>query len=409
MVHSISSMRLPSQPCVVSTQGAGIAVIDDLNRLEDIRSNWTAMQRHPNADIDFYTGVVRGWGPRCTPHVLVLTKNDCCEAILVGRAENVSIDCKLGYQTLCKVNARQLTFIYGGMLGDFSPQNCSHLLQTVQTSLKRGEADLADFHFIRTDSHLYNLLSSTAGVRNCNSSVQIHRSTALAGSVDGMFGKLSPKVRKNLRWQEKKLLRDFKGEVDIRCFCHPDNVAEMFTDIESVAAKTYHRQLGVGFDGSEELRQRLTAEADRGRLRAYVLYLAGRPAAFWIATAYKRALYSDFMGYDPGHARHSPGMHLIVKTLESLCTGNDDPGLREVDWGLGDAQYKEVLGDYSWTEANIRIFGPHLRGTALRLLTTPIATADAWLKRTLAHSGSLQSMKTRWRRHLADKQVSNGC
>jgi CelD/BcsL family acetyltransferase involved in cellulose biosynthesis len=109
------------------------------------------------------------------------------------------------------------------------------------------------------------------------------------------------------------------------------------------------------------------------------------------------------MGYDPVHAKYSPGMYLITKTLEGLREGGVDSDIRLVDWGLGDAQYKQVLGDSNWTETSVRIFGSTVRGIWLKLVTTPVAMADAWFKRVLSDSGALQSIKTKWRRELVAK------
>jgi CelD/BcsL family acetyltransferase involved in cellulose biosynthesis len=171
-----------------------------------------------------------------------------------------------------------------------------------------------------------------------------------------------------------------------------------------IASKTYHRQLGVGFDGSEELTNRLTAASVCGRLRAYVLYLDKQPVAFWIATAYDGTLYSDFMGYDPAFARYSPGMFLITRTLDNLCIDPIDCNIRRLDWGLGDAEYKQVIGDTEWDEANVKVFGPSAKGRAIELVAVPIARLDAWLKRLLANSGMLQKVKTNWRQRLVKKR-----
>ncbi|MDW5265951.1 MULTISPECIES: GNAT family N-acetyltransferase [Acidobacteriaceae] len=386
-----------------SLEVGNIAVTNDLKGLAALRTSWCDMQWHPNADIDFYTDVVRVWAERCRPHVLTISRNGSPEALLVGREEIVSIDCRLGYKTLFRVKARQLTFIYGGMLGEFSSENCTLFIKAIRESLKQREADLAEFHFIRTDSCLYRTLSAAKQTRDSSSLVQIHRSTSAGCSADDTYRKMSAKRRKNLRG--KKLLQEFEGRVNIRCFYEPDSLAEMFVDVESIACKTYHRKLGVGFDGSKELYQRMLAESKRGRFRAYVLYLANKPAAFWIATAYMGVLYSDFLGYDPINARYSPGMYLITKTLEGLCDSEIDSTIKKVDWGLGDAQYKQVLGDSSWTEANVRIFGTSLKGVAIKAMIVPIATVDIWLKRALANSGLLQKIKTRWRHHLVEKQT----
>lgn len=389
-------------------QPASVSIVCDLAGVEHLRGSWSSWQWHPNTDIDFYMGVVRSWQERCRPHVLALYRNNEPEAMLVGRAEDTRIECKIGYKAICHIKARQLTFIYGGQLGDLSPENCTVLFNAIMSSLRCGEADMAEFHFLRTDSPLYALASgSQLGLaRDLAPCVQIHRSTALPTSGEEFYRTLSAKVRKNQRWQAKKITQEFDGNVRIRCFREADDLAEMFQDVERVASKTYQRQLGVGFDGAQDLRERLCAEANRGRLRAYVLYLGGEPAAFWVGTVYQSTLHSDFMGYDPAYSKYSPGMYLVVKSVEELCDSYPHEAVRHIDWGLGDAQYKEVLGDCSWMEAQIQVFAPTVRGMGVNLLRTPIALIDLLLKRVLSRSGKLQLVKTKWRKRLQQKDAA---
>jgi len=404
MPHSTSATFDLDMEIVDSTEHVSVSVVDNLRDVEALRSEWSAMQWHPNSDIDFYTNVVRAWSDRCKPYVLAIRRLGVLEAILVGRAETVRVDCNFGYKTLFRMKARQLTFIYGGTLGEFSYESCLAILDTIRATLDRGEADLAEFHFIKTHSNLYRALKLKERIREPHATAQLHRSSTVGIGAQDALRRLSAKRRKNLRW--KKLLHDFEGGVNIQIFEAPGSVAQMYADVESIACKTYHRQLGVGFDGSEELRQRLTSEGMRGHLRAYVLYLASQPVAFWIATAYKGALYSDFMGYDPALAKYSPGMYLITKILEDICRGESDPTIEKVDWGLGDAEYKEALGDSSWIEANVKIFSRAPRGFALKLAIVPIDMVNARLKHALAHSGMLQKVKTRWRRRLTGTEGS---
>jgi hypothetical protein len=403
MPHSVP-LELISNLCHPSAlENGSVSTFSTLKDIEALHSSWSAMQWHPNTDIEFYTDVVRAWGNQCTPHVLAINRNGLPEALLVGRSEMVSIDCRFGYKTIFKVKARQLTFIYGGTLGKYSSENCAIFIKAIRDSLDRHEADLAEFHFIKTDSELYQTLSSARRASASRSTAQLHRSTSVGYTADDTYRGMSAKRRKNLRG--KKLFHEFEGRISIRCFHKLDSFEEMFVDVESIACKTYHRKLGVGFDGSEELRQRMIAESVRGRFRAYVLYLANKPAAFWIATAYKGVLYSDYLGYDPIEAKYSPGMYLITKTLEGLCDSEMDSTIRKVDWGLGDAQYKQVLSDTSWSEASIKIYGPTLRGVAIKATVVPIAAIDSWLKIVLANSGLLQKVKTRWRRYLIGRQI----
>ena len=195
---------------------ATVVTIRDLPEVERLREYWSRWQWHSNADIDFYQDIVRSWQARCGPHILVLYKNGLPDAILVGRAENTKIECKIGYKTLCNIKARQLTFIYGGQLGNFSSENCTTLFKEIMESLRRKEADVVEFHFLRTDSPLHSLLSGVqVGLgRDFAPCVQIHRSTDLPSSSQEFYGMLSVKVRKNQRSQAKRIIQEFDGDVD---------------------------------------------------------------------------------------------------------------------------------------------------------------------------------------------------
>jgi CelD/BcsL family acetyltransferase involved in cellulose biosynthesis len=171
----------------------------------------------------------------------------------------------------------------------------------------------------------------------------------------------------------------------------------MFRDVEEVAKKTYQRGMGVGFQSNQEMREHFELQAGNGWLRAYVLYLESTPAAFWIGDVYQQTFYSHFMGYDPVFAKHSPGMYLIMQTVESFCA---EGKVRQIDWGLGDAQYKDVLGTSEWMEASFYLFAPTVSGLTLNLLRTPAALVDDLAKSALAHSSLLSRIKKSWRGSL---------
>ena len=111
------------------------------------------------------------------------------------------------------------------------------------------------------------------------------------------------------------------------------------------------------------------------------------------------------MGYDQAYGKYSPGMYLVVKAVEQLCDSYPHEAVRHIDWGLGDAQYKEVLGDCSWMEAQVQVFAPTVRGTGINLVKTPIALIDLLLKRALSRSGALQRVKTKWRRRIQPRET----
>ena len=350
-------------------QGFSVSVIRSYQEIEQLRQIWTGWQQHPNADIDFYLLVCRSRPEILRPHVIVLYREGRPEALLVGRLVQGTIDLSVGYGKMLKVPARLLTIVYGGLLGDLSSKNGNVLVTEVSNALRHGEADAALFNFMRTDSSIYSfvLRSPSPMRRDYWPSEQLHRSMKLPGSIEQVHRQMSGDHRKELRRMEKKLLFDHAGDIRFTCLREVGDLDRMFLDLEEIARGTYQRGLGAGFADNIEMRQRFHLEAERGWLRSYILYVAGKPCAFWVGTLYRGTFHSGFMGYDSSYQRYSPGSVLQIKVLEDLC----QDGVKEVDFGLGDAMYKQRFGNCSWQEASAYIFAPSLAATAINFVRTP--------------------------------------
>ena len=347
-----------------------------MEEVEAIRDVWTSWRWNPNADIDFYLQVLRLRPEIARPHVLVLHRDDAPVAMLIGRLVMSKVEARLGYASLLGTQARTLTFIQGGQAGDMSAENSGLLISEIIRLLRNGEADLADFRFVRTDSPLYQALAQHPGflMRDRFPQTQPHWKLILPNKVGELYGRFTSKGRKNLRWQAKKLMEEFSGK--IMCFRHPEELDRMFQDVEAVASKTYHRGLGVGFVDNAEMRERMQLEAKQGRLRAHVLYLADKPGAFWIGNMCGGRFFSDFLGYDDRWAKYSPGTFLMTKVLEEMCAEH----VEEVDFGLGDADYKRRFGNCSWEDASINIFAPSLKGLRINAFRPPPSSRNGSLR-----------------------------
>jgi CelD/BcsL family acetyltransferase involved in cellulose biosynthesis len=291
--------------------------------------------------------------------------------------------------------------IYGGLLGESSTESCLVLIRSIVQSLREGEADFAFFNFLHNDCSLLNWSRTLPGMlsRDFFPATQPHRGMQLPRTPEKLYDNLPSKQRKNQRWQAKKFEKAFPGELEIRCFQEPAVLDRMFADVEVVAKKTYQRGLGVGFVDDLEMRERISLAAKSGWLRAYMLYVGANPCAFWIGNVFQDTFYSSYMGYDPVYMQYSPGMYLIMKVLEQFCGGDKSQRLQTVDFGLGDAQYKQVLGDISWEETSTYIFAPTLGGYSLNLLRAPVAFLNGFAKKALERTQVLMKIKRTWRRH----------
>jgi len=383
---------MPSSPAV------SIRVVRNLGEIEEIRGVWSAWNRQPNSDIDFYLTVLRCGPEVVRPHIIVLNRGGLPNALLIGRIEDTRFELKMGYRTVFRPAARTLTFVNGGFLGNESPENCKVLVHAVKGALRKGEADLAFFNLLRTDSPFFR-----HGLRSPFLAVQPHRAFVLPDTVEELYQSMSPKVRENVRWRAKKLLHDYPRNVTVRCFRSTGELERAVQDVEEVAKRTYQRGLGVGFVDSSMMRQRLHFEAQKGWLQVYVLYVADEPCAFWLGALYQDTFYGSYTGYDPSYAKYSPGMFLFMRVIEDFCGSNGHHRVREINWGFGDAQYKSFLGNREWQESSIYLFSPTLRGVRLRFLTASMMLADRLARRVLIRAGLLTKAKKVWRDRLRGK------
>jgi CelD/BcsL family acetyltransferase involved in cellulose biosynthesis len=394
-----TSASVPSSPKSIPLT---VEVFRDLKDLQRIKNEWTALQQHPNCDFDFYSGVVSSTDSILRPHVIVVSRDGSPITMLVGRIDRGTVDFNIGYKKLFGFAAKNLTFLHGGFVGEKSTEISRVLIDSLSESLRTGEADVCYFNHLRVDEDLFNQLLKISNRQGYLSrfAQRKHRGTSLAPSGEGYLKTLTSKERNNQKRRTKRILEDFPNN-RIQCYQDPVDFERAVADIDQVAQKTYQRALGVAFSNTPEARRRLRNEMDRGWFRGYVLYLNDQPAAFWLGTAFGDTFYSGFTGYDPAWSKYAPGMYLLLKALELLCESNPDGRLKKTDFGLGDAEWKIVIGNQEWEEAPVSIFAPNSKGRLLRRTRWATEIFDAAAKRLLTRFQLLAKVKRLWRRELS--------
>lgn len=370
-----------------------IRTLKTLTELEEIRYLWQSWSGHHESEIDYYLHTASSSHETVRPHVLLLSRAGIPEAILVGRLDRRRLPFKLGYFRL-SIKANVLFFVGGALRGADSPENCRLFVQHICRSLTSGEADLAYFHHVSTDSTLHTWIRSAPGFLNRDHvwDIQPHFSRSIPATVEEFQRSLSHKRRQ----RANKLVKDFPNAVRVQCYSDLNGLEIMLRDVERVARKSYQRGLGVGFFDTPAERERLILKARRGWLRAYVLHIQEEPVAFWIGDLSGNTFGSDYLAHGPEFAKYSPGLYLILKAMEDLCSR-----VTQVDFGSGSAEYKKVLSDRQWDEGSVYIFASSFKGfrlKAMRLLTDGVHLTG---KRVLDRMGILLKVRKAWRSRLS--------
>lgn len=383
----------------VITVGVRMVILRTDAELESVREEWASWQRHPNADLDFFRTINRARAEVISPYVIALYRSGVLETLLVGRLERGYVPLDLGYWRLLQIPVRNLTFIYGGLLGNTSVANCEALVREAQACLVRERAHVMWLHFVRVDSEMYRAARRNTLIRrDFFAESRPHWVMKLPSDVERLYEKMSPKARANRRYEARRLAKEF-GTVQVECYEGEADLEHVLSDAESIACRTYQRGLGVGFVANAENLERFRIEAQRGQFRGYILHFDGKAVAFFLGTLHKNVLYDNFTAYDPDFSKYSPGTYLFFQIFERLCRDR----VEAVDFGFGDAWYKAQFGTEKAEEVTVCLFAPCLKGLAISAIRLPVSTLDVLGKKAVKHVAFLRSVKKKWRDRAAKR------
>ncbi len=381
-----------------SAPSVSVRIARSIEEVEAIREIWTAWKGHRDSDIDFCLEYVWSHEQFIRPHVIVIYRNERPDAMLVGRLERARMDSKVGYLRLPGMRVRVLTFAYRGLLGNPSAENSEEFIKSIMNALRQGEADLALLHQPGVDSPIYQKALRMPGFasRDHLTSPAAHFLMRLPGNIDEVYGRLSTGLNADLRRKQRKILADFADTVKIQCVRDPAELHSVIPRLEEIATKTYQRRLGVGFQDTEKMRQRLNLCARKGWLRIYLLSFGDRLCAFWVGTVYDEIFVSDYLGYEPEFRKYSPGSFLLIAMIEELCR----EGVKAIDFGFGGGRYKEQFGNCQCLESSVYIFAPSVKGLVLNAVRTTTGVISDTVRKALQRTNLLSPIKRLWRGRL---------
>ncbi len=216
--------------------------------------------------------------------------------------------------------------------------------------------------------------------------------------LDAFLMSLGRSQRSKLRRKYKKVLALFPGNVQVKCYRSLAEIDAVASDMELVASKTAKRQLGFGFSDTLRARAQMTIAAENGWLRAYVLYLEGKPVAFCkMELVNQCCLHADHVAYDPSYSEVLPGIFLFLSILEDLRYED----IENIDFGRGQHSAPRVFSVmYNAPESRTHIFAPTLRGLQLNILHTAVHLINGCFIAALRHFGCLDRVRKAWRNKL---------
>lgn len=372
------------------------------SELEEVRGFWESAQVHPNSDYEHFLLVCAIRRQSVEPFVIGIWDKGRCEALLVGRRESHRLRPVIGYLRLPGIEVTAVTVVYAGVLGDLSRGLAHAVISELQKNLQTGVADMVMFSRLPETSELWNSFPRRWLLGAQPSEWATHRQLSLGQSPGFLLRGMRSKHRSWVKRKERELAAAHPKGVSWSWCQWPLDVPTICAKLESVAVQTYQRGLGAGFLNDIETRARLQLLADRRQLRVCLLEIEGNPKAFWLGEIYRGVFHSSATGYAPDVATFEVGTLMFLRVTDELIK----EGIMTVDFGLGDAHYKERFGDHAWREAPAYVYGRGVRARVLGVYLDIAEALDRSLRAAVRRAGLVNKVKRLWRRRVRATAVA---
>ncbi|MDT8759492.1 GNAT family N-acetyltransferase [Sphingomonas psychrotolerans] len=158
------------------------------------------------------------------------------------------------------------------------------------------------------------------------------------GTWDSWFAGLSSNARQGLRRKVKKIAATTGGVLDVRRFRTAEELAVFHPVARAISATTYQeRLLGSGLPDGPDFLRTMQELAVADQLRAWLLYIAGEPAAYLCCPVHGDTVIYAWVGHDPKYNDWSPGAVLQLEAMQDLF---GERRFATFDFTEGEGQHK---------------------------------------------------------------------
>ena len=212
---------------------------------------------------------------------------------------------------------------------------------------------------------------------------------------DAYRAALSGNTRSGLKRKAKRVMEVSGGALDIRRFRTPDELTAFHDIARRISLRTYQeRLLGGGLPHDPAFLRSMYTLAAAGAVRAWLLYVAGEPAAYLYCPVEAGTVRYDHVGHDPAFNDLSPGAVLMMEAMRDLFA---EKGLRRFDFTEGNGQHKASMATHGAKCLDLLLLRASL---ANRATTLALGTFDrsAALGKAAAQRWGLERVAKKLRR-----------
>ncbi|MBD8870478.1 GNAT family N-acetyltransferase [Nocardioides donggukensis] len=337
-------------------------------QVESWRSWWELLPiGDVDAELDYFLTVAGTDTSVVSPYALRVRAGDLPPALVAARLVDERFRPGVAGARFGSVRARALVVAFDGVVGAETPELRAAVTDALDDVLASGTADLVVLQKVATDSPWFTHVTAGGGRRRGTlvRAVQPRWFTDLPDSWEQLLAARSSKSRRQIRYDDNKLRRAYGDRLTLRPLHDPEHAERLLPDLRTVAAVSYQRGLGVSLVDGPVQEALLTRAQERGRLRVWMLYIDDAPVAFWWGIVHGGVLTIGSPGFVPEHAKDRVGYYTLRRMLEAAA---DDPHITRIDYGPGDADYKQRFASSSVPVADVLLFARRPRPGAVRAL-----------------------------------------
>lgn len=155
---------------------------------------------------------------------------------------------------------------------------------------------------------------------------------------DAWWNALSSNTRQSVRRKARKIASENGGDLDVRRFQTAAELEHFHDVARRISLRTYQeRLLGSGLPDTPEFLREMAESARAGKVRAWLLYIAGEPAAYLYCPIIGQTVIYSHVGHDPAFNDFSPGVVLQMEAFRDLF---EEQRFACFDFTEGEGQHK---------------------------------------------------------------------
>lgn len=260
---------------------------------------------------------------------------------------------KLGYKSITRFPMRMADLCGETLL---APETFAAQEELLSAALDAANSDIVFLESLPVNSILWDVVNRSRAIRShywvyLPQGVTPHRMLRLDGDFEAYLGRFSKDTGRKLKQEVRKLPKVCGSELSLRRITRAEELPAFLKAAEILSRKSWQgTRLGQIIRCDETTSGKLSAYAERGWLRGYLLESAERPFAFLLGCQESGVYYAEYTGYDPEWVKYSPGKVLWYRVIEDLC--QHEPA-NWLDFRYGDNTYKRIFSNESYDEANV--------------------------------------------------------